>query len=327
MSEFKIGYRNWNPQAGAQDMIIQAQEIIEEYEEAGFMLTLRQLYYQFVSRDLLKNEDAEYHRLGNVINRARLAGMISWLSLEDRTRFLRAVQHWTDPLDSLRQVTKMYAINKWRDQPYKPEVWIEKDALLGVIEGVCNSLDVPYFSCRGYASQSEVWRAGQRFERYRDRGQIPIIFYLGDHDPSGKDMTWDIWKRLALFAGYSWKGIKDYYASNEAFQIKEFNAKDNARKAPIVRRLALNFDQIQKYNPPPNPAKFTDSRVKSYVNLFGESSWELDALDPAVMSDIVRDAILDIRDHDIWDKQVKEEDEGRSRLGDFVTQLENELGK
>jgi hypothetical protein len=76
---------------------------------------------------------------------------------------------------------------------------IEKDALVGVIEDVCRQWDVPYFSCRGYASQSEMWGAGQRLlERIRSGRKVQVI-HLGDHDPSGLDMSRDIRERLATF--------------------------------------------------------------------------------------------------------------------------------
>lgn len=104
--------------------IERANEIIREYAGQGFSLTLRQLCYQFVSRGLIANKDSEYKRLGSVINDARLAGLIDWQSIEDRTRFLRRNSHWNSPADIIDSAARSYALDKWAGQPYRPEVWL-----------------------------------------------------------------------------------------------------------------------------------------------------------------------------------------------------------
>jgi hypothetical protein len=190
------------------DTVAMANTIIREYTKAGFDLTLRQLYYQFVARGYIKNKDTEYKRLGGIINDGRLAGMIDWDAITDRTRYLRQLSHWDKPEDVIRSAACSYRTRKWADQPERVEVWIEKDALIGVIQPVCESLDVPYFSCRGYVSQSEMWAAAQRiqayYEMYGRQSQRTTIIHLGDHDPSGIDMTRDIEDRISLFLGNSY---------------------------------------------------------------------------------------------------------------------------
>lgn len=262
-------------------------QIIGEYAAQGFLLTLRQLYYQFVARDLIRNNLQEYKRLGDVVNDGRLAGLIDWEAIVDRTRNLKSLAHWDDPAEIVDACAKQFRVDKWADQPHRVEVWIEKDALVGVIEGICEELDVPFFSCRGYTSQSEMWAAARRLAAYRKNGhrQVPIILHFGDHDPSGKDMTRDIEDRLQLFMG----GME-------------------------VRRLALNTDQIEQYNPPPNPAKVTDSRAAAYIAEFGTESWELDALEPAVIAALIRDTVMGIRDADLWAAAVEREDRHRDLL-------------
>lgn len=201
-------------------IVDRANQIIEEYAEQGFDLTLRQLYYQFVSRNYIANENSEYKRLGSIISDARLAGLIDWLAITDRTRNLRSNSHWDDPADIIDSAAKSFAVDKWSDQPYRPEVWIEKDALVGILESACKPLDVSFFSCRGYTSASEMWVAAQRLLGYEDHEQQPVIFHLGDHDPSGIDMSRDILDRLGLF------GVKVEFC-----------------------RIALNMDQVQQYRP------------------------------------------------------------------------------
>lgn len=271
------------------DLIDKANEILLEYNQQGLVLSLRQLYYQFVARDLLSNKQAEYDRLGALISKARLAGLVDWDMMEDRTRFTRQTQAWTSPEEILRAVSSQYKEDLWRNQPYRPEVWIEKDALVGVIESACTDLRVRYFACRGYSSQSAQYEAGCRFARYLENGQTPMILHLGDHDPSGIDMTRDNEERTSLFAGHK----------------------------IIVKRLALNIEQVKKYDPPPNPAKETDSRADGYIKLYGESSWELDALEPSVIDQLIRDSIEEVIDSDLWEEASEKEATQRKSLEDL----------
>lgn len=277
-------------------LIATANEIISDYSAQGYDLTLRQLYYQFVARDVIPNNQKSYKNLGSLINDARLAGLIDWNAIEDRTRSLRAQPHWDNPAQMIQACEEQFSLDKWEGQGYAPEVWIEKDALIGVISGVCDEFDVPYFSCRGYTSQSEQWRAGRRLKEYARQVKTPIIFHLGDHDPSGLDMTRDNAQRLSMFSGL-----------------------------PVeVKRLALNADQIQEYDPPPNPAKLTDSRSAEYVRLYGDDSWELDALEPSVLAGLISDAIMEIRDHGLYDEVCERQAEIRQQLKDVRVRFEEE---
>lgn len=270
----------------AREWIDKANVIIGEYEAEGLTLTLRQLFYQFVARGLAPNSERTYAKLSRVVSDARLAGLISWEAIEDRTRFLRENGHWDNPANILDGAARSFQLDKWATQNTRVEVWIEKDALLGVIDRLCQRLDVPYFSCRGYTSQSEQWRAGQRLQAYREAGQTPVILHLGDHDPSGLDMTRDNNARLDLFYG-----------------------------EPVeVRRLALNYKQVKQYNPPPNPTKLTDSRTGKYTAKFGESCWELDALDPKVLAKLVEREVDKLRDDKEWDKMVEQETQHKADL-------------
>lgn len=278
----------------SKEIIEKANEIIEDYSAQGFDLTLRQLYYQFVSRNLIPNSQREYKKLGNVISDARLAGMIDWEAITDRTRNLEKNAHWNNPGEIIEAATRQFRHDLWQDQPYRLECWIEKDALKGVIEGVCTRMDVPYFSCRGYTSQSEMWGAAQRLTQWEDAGQETVVLHLGDHDPSGQDMTRDVSDRLETF------GAKT-----------------------TIKRLALNFAQIEAYNPPPNPAKITDSRAKGYIKKFGRSSWELDALEPKVISDLIEDEIETYIDSRAWDKSAKAMQEHLAILKKVAANWEN----
>jgi hypothetical protein len=260
---------------GSLAVIERANEICADYRRQGFDLTLRQLYYQFVARGYIANRDTEYKRLGNIINDARLTGMLDWDYIVDRTRNLRGLAHWATPGSVIDSAAYGYQTNRWANQAHYVEVWIEKDALVGVITKACNRLDVPFFSCRGYTSQSELWGAAQRLIRKQKQGHDPVIIHLGDHDPSGIDMTRDIEDRLALFGA-----------------------------AATVRRIALNMDQVNTYRPPPNPAKLTDARATGYISRYGPESWELDALDPTTLDALISATIEEYRDMWQWDRDT-----------------------
>jgi len=280
----KIAYIDKNFAASSLAIIAQANEIIDEYDADGLKLTLRQLYYQFVSRDLIANKQSEYKRLGSIINDARLAGEVDWTAIEDRTRNLKSRSHWDDPGEIMESVVDSFRVDHWEGQPHRVEVWIEKEALTGVIAGICATLDVPYFACKGYVSASELWRAARRF-RVRYRGQKVVVVHLGDHDPSGLDMTRDIFDRQDLFEG-----------------------------GAEVERIALNMNQIDYYEPPPNPAKLTDSRAKGYIAEHGRSSWELDALEPRVLRDLIAETVKGYRDDDIYQARLALETEYKAVL-------------
>lgn len=281
----KEKFEDINFRESSRVLIQQADKIIKEYQARGFTLTLRQLYYQFVSRDIIANKQTEYKRLGKIVNDARVAGLLDWSAIEDRTRNVKRPNVWRSPEAIIRAVADQYQEDPWKGQPFRPEVWIEKDALVGVIERVCEEHRVPFFACRGYVSQSEAYDAGKRFQRVRRAGQTPLVLHLGDHDPSGLDMTRDIGARLALFGGHV-----------------------------EVRRLALNMNQIEQYDPPPNPAKDTDARFEGYQDEFGDSSWELDALDPDVISTLISDELDTVIDRDLWDSAMASEEETKKDL-------------
>lgn len=282
-------------------LIKMANSIIESYHAQGYDLTLRQVYYQMVARDEIPNTMQSYKRLGSIIDDARLGGLIDWIAIVDRTRNLRELSHWEEPADVIASAAYSFRVDKWKEQQNRIEVWVEKDALVGVIGQVCERWDVPYFSCRGYTSSSEMWLASQRLKGHARKNQNPIIIHLGDHDPSGKDMTRDIDDRLTLFMG----GVP-------------------------VERIALNMDQIEQYDPPPNPAKITDSRARNYIAEFGEESWELDALEPSVIDALIDEKIREIIDIDLWEQVSASEQRERehletaaSRWSEVVDMLQN----
>lgn len=294
-------------------IIDQANEICEEYRVQGLTLTLRQIYYQYVSRGLLENKQSEYKRLGSILNDARMAGEMDWDHLIDRTRNLLDRKHWDSPRDMMEWSAKQFHNDLWKPQKRRLEVWVEKDAAIGVIEGVCHLNDIPYFACRGYTSVSELHDAAQRVRWNIEAGDQVTILHIGDHDPSGIDMTRDIEDRMRTFIHRDWSGLHMGFGQHTRGAIKasmrqHMNDKGNTKIEESgadpwnIKRIALNHDQILQYNPPPNPAKQTDSRFEAYMEQTGlDESWELDALDPVVLQTLISDEIDLVRDEDLWD--------------------------
>ena len=278
-------YTSKSFEKASQDLIDIANDIITEYMNMGYDLTLRQLYYQFVARDHVPNTEASYNRIGRIVSEARLAGLMSWNSIIDRTRNFNSNPHWSDPENFLHEVAPQYGFDTRKDQDYHIEVWVEKEALAGVVGEAANQLDVMWFSCRGYVSQSAMWRASQRIIRKEKTGKKATILHLGDHDPSGIDMTRDIQERLMTFGS----------------QV-------------VVHRIALNMEQISHYTPPPNPTKLSDSRANDYVVRYGNQSWELDALDPRVIHELIQTHVTRLTDIERWESNRTKQEVERTML-------------
>lgn len=264
----------------------QANEILADYKRQGFVMSLRQLFYQFVRRNWIKNTYNEYKRLGEILNVGRNCGVVDWALMEDRVRNLSTPFAARNSAHMMELAQGWYAENPWRYQDFRPEVWVEKDAVFGVINPTCERLRTPHFAARGYASTSELYDAGKRFAGYLAKGQTPVVLYLGDHDPSGIDMADDLRNRLSKYA-----------------------------REPIeVKRIALTMEQVEEFNPPPNTAKDTDSRYEAYRAQFGDDCWELDALNPEDMVALIENEIQGCIDTDKWNVSMEREQIEREKL-------------
>lgn len=275
----KINFKQQNFSDKSLVIIQKANVILDEYRGKGYSLTLRQLYYQLVARGFIENTVRSYKRIGDVISNARLAGLMDWSMIEDRNRVVVYPSHWRDPAEIIRSAARSFKIDRWENQPCYCEVMVEKDALSGILIPVCMKLDIRFTANKGYSSSSAMYEAGRRFSK--QEGKELHLFYFGDHDPSGIDMTRDITDRVELFSYGS--GIE-------------------------IHRLALNMDQVREWNPPKNPAKETDARFAGYAAEFGHSSWELDAVKPEDLEELVKDAVRELIDEDAWDETVAKEE-------------------
>lgn len=307
-----IQYRTYRPREEARGIIDAANAILAEYSEAGYNLTLRQLYYQFISRDLFpdsyvseegtKNNVKSYNKLGDIISNAREGGLIDWNFITDRGRQVESNPHWHNPRRFMDAVAPQFAIDVWRDQEFRMEVWVEKDALSEVIARACEPLDIPYMACKGYMSASAMWEAAHNrmLRHWNEYDQRTVVLHLGDHDPSGIDMTRDIEARLDMFSS-QYDGNADNPCHIE------------------VQRIALTMDQVQQYQPPPNPAKETDSRFAQYQELYGDESWELDALEPQTIVELIESSVYERFDRGTYEDSRQREADWRDRLEKIAT--------
>lgn len=266
--------------------------IVEDYDKQGYRMTLRQLYYQLVSADVIPNTPQQYGHLSRVLTEARIAGLVDWDFIEDRVRVPRAHPHWNDIPDLVNSAVSSYRRDRWLDQKNFCEVWVEKDALSGVLSPITQKFHVTLMVNRGYSSATAMHDAAIRLRLQEKEGKKVTIFYIGDHDPSGEDMVRDIKGRLKIF-------------------------KCNA----VIKKIALTMTQIKKYEPPPNPAKMSDPRANGYVNKHGKSSWEVDALRPDVLNKLLTSHIMKIIDMKKYNAVIELEKEEVENLQEITKDI------
>ncbi|MBS3919089.1 MAG: hypothetical protein KG012_09380 [Deltaproteobacteria bacterium] len=218
-------------------------------------MTVRQVYYQLVSRQVIENNRGQYQAVSNALVQARQEGFIPWEWIEDRTRRPRSVSMWDNLSDFGYTVLSSYRRDVWDSQPHYIEVWLEKDALSGIFEGVLEPYGVTLNVGRGYDGWDSIHNAAERF----NDGDGMTILYFGDFDPSGEDMARSLKERLAFF-----------------------------KSSPEILKVALTYGDITRYNLPPDFTKVGDTRQKNFVAKYGNVAVELDALP----IDILRDRIV-----------------------------------
>ena len=274
-------------------------QIVREYAEQGYTLSLRQLYYQLVARDYIENSVKSYKRIGGIVSDARDAGLIDWEAIEDRGRVPYLPAAWESPAEIMKATAQQFRLDRWKGQENYVEVMVEKDALTGILRPVCSRYHVRFTANKGYSSSTAMFDAGQRIREVLSNSggcaNYAHIIYFGDHDPSGLDMTRDVKERISQYC--------------QLDEIEEYVQ---------IHRLALNYNQVEQWNPPPNPAKETDSRFAGYQIEFGDESWELDAVEPSTLASLVEDQIKELIDYSIWGVVIEREEKMKSDLLKFA---------
>lgn len=296
----KEWYRDVNFRGKSLRMIDYLNDVIDTYARQGLKLTLRQLYYQCVTKNLFPNSEKSYKNLGNLVSDARLAGLMDWSAIEDRVRRPRVPTEFADVESLIDMASYWYRLPRWEGQENYVELWVEKDALAGVLAPIASEYHVTMMVNRGYSSQSAMYEAGKRFLENCQGGRYPYLLYLGDMDPSGEDMVRDISDRLVMY---------------------------NVAELQVVK-VALTMDQVEEYKPPPNPAKMKDSRAKGYVAMHNTtSSWEVDALPPVKLTEIIKAELDSLVDRDLMDAIIKREDEDKKAIREMAKDVQRRTKK
>lgn len=242
-------------------------------------MTVRQVYYQLVSRQVIKNNRSQYQAVCNALVAARQEGAIPWEWIEDRLRRPRSVNMWGGLSDFADTAVKAYRRNVWETQPTYFETWLEKDALSGVFEDVLRPYGVTLNVGRGYDGWDSIHNASERLN------SDDTILYFGDFDPSGEDMVRSLGERLGFFGC-----------------------------CPDIVKCALAADDITHYNLPPDFAKKTDTRAASFIAKHGDISVELDALPLRVLRERLTREVTSRLDMIAWRAVKQQESTERAAL-------------
>lgn len=287
----KETFKETNFRPDSLELIAHCEEIVIDYLGQGLRLTLRQLYYQLVTKNIIKNVERSYKNLSSLVSDARLSGMLDWDAIEDRIRVPMIPSEWSSIQNLVDSALYSYRLPRWETQEEYVELWVEKDALAGVLRPMADQYHVPMMVNRGYSSQSAMYEASKR---YLNQEKNLTLLYLGDFDPSGEDMVRDIADRMEMF------GID-----------------------VTVRKIALTLDQVKKYRPPPNPAKHSDPRSREFIEKYGASSWEVDAINPKELSRIVKRKIESYIDKDAMQIIIEKENDDKMKLTKAVKEIMN----
>ena len=285
--------KNFRPATKA--LLSQILSVVTNYQQQGYRLTLRQLYYQLVVQNIFSNQQKNYAKLSDLLGEARMCGLCDWNVIEDRIRIPKFPNEWENINGAMQTLIEVYRRKRWSDQEDYVEVWVEKDALSGVLLPITNDYHVNLMVNRGYSSISAMHDSSIRFRLAEQEGKICSLLYMGDLDPSGEDMVRDIKDRL-----------------------KEFRA--NVQ----VDKIALNKEQVEEFNLPPNPAKTTDPRSRGFIAENGAFSWELDAMPPASLDSLLREKLEELLDREAYDAQIELENKDKAEMEKFGKESQNQ---
>jgi hypothetical protein len=223
-------------------------------------MTVRQVFYQMSTRGYIAKTEREYKQtVCRLLARLRLRQEIPFGWIADDTRWMRKPTTYDSMEAALKLNVQTYRRALWARMPVNVEVWIEKDALAGVVYDITAEWDVPLMVTRGYPSLTYVYEAAEALSQSH---KPTYIYYLGDYDPSGVDISRGLEARLRSFAPDA---------------VIEF------------RRIAVEPYQIRIFDLPSRPTKTSDSRAKRFNS---DISVELDALPPDILRDLVKRSIL-----------------------------------
>jgi hypothetical protein len=284
----------------AETLLLQIQEVVHYHASIKIKLTNRQLYYKLVGKNWIPNRTKVYKRVCKFLTDIRYCGLVDWDAIEDKEREAEKHTEWDNPLDALQTLTRVYRLPRWSDQEYYVEMYCEKKAGINTLEPVAEKYHIHFGFNRGYSSASAIYELAKRLKEQIEDGKKAIILYFGDHDASGLDMIRDIEKR-----------IEEFLTMGQEYTDPEFE----------IIPVSLTMEQIEKYDPPPNPAKQSDPRAKWYIAQFGNESWELESLDALELRKIAQKSILEYLDIDKYNAWIEKERKEKQALRKVAKKL------
>jgi hypothetical protein len=251
-------------------------------------MTVRQLFYRLVSIGLLENSQAHYAKVSRVMTIARKDGRIEYDLIVDRSRPTYSPSVWRDPGQYAKTIQHSYRKDYWETQPVHVEIWAEKDAVIGSIQDLTDELGITVRVGRGFQSTTRVHEIAEHFESI---GKPIYVYYLGDHDPSGREIQDDLILRVRA----------------------DFR----------LTRLAIHEEDIAKFKLPPLRVKTNDPRAASFLFRHGDECVELDALPPTELRRRIRKAVMRHVDTESWKRTKLVEAAETKSIVSFAKTLQN----
>lgn len=255
----------WNAEKSV--IIANMVRICEEYDREGYTLTLRQLYYQLVARDVIPNHDKVYKKISSIKDDAVYGGLIDWDIFEDRGRVPFTPYFEDGVVEALEKTVEYYRLDRQRNQTDRVEVWTEKDAISSILKRITNVYGVTLVVNKGYTSSTAIYGAYRRFLEYIENGAKIKILYFGDHDPSGLDMVRDIEERLLFMfcngEAFSWnfnERIDRWWNENDYKVYDVCNFGDKYEKVAGLMRPDISDSESEKLY-----ELFEDGRKRMYL--------------------------------------------------------------
>lgn len=288
-------------------LIQEAKKVISEYD---IRLTLRQIYYRLVAKQLIENAVTNYKSLSKALVEARLSGEIPFSDMTDMTRraitdvtrhyegqiyieeefapekIIEGTEYFGSSLNYLKNNDKEFKLPRWNNQPIHTEIWLEKQALEGLFRTITDDKEVVLGTCRGYPSWDFLYSAAVRLKRI---DKSIRIYYFGDFDPSGKDI---------------------YRFVQSAFRTFGISAD--------FELVAITLKQIEEYDIPHAPTKTTDSRSANHVARYGDIAVELDAVEPKILLQLIEGVIDNSFDTKTYDKSSKEQKKQQEEIKKLI---------
>jgi hypothetical protein len=256
-------------------------------------MTVRQVFYRMVSAGVIDKLESQYNSVVcRLLGIMRRDGDIPFGWIADATRWMRKPRSYSSAEDMLDRTAAAYRQALWADQDAYVEIWLEKDALAGVIYPITAKWDVPLMVTRGYPSLSFLYQAAVDMAQEE---KPCFLYYFGDHDPSGLDIPRRVERDLRGFA-------PDVDLTFE--------------------RVAVTMEQVEAWDLQTRPTKEWKSRPKGFE---GESI-EVDAIPPDKLRDLVEECIVQHIDQDLLRRTKMIEKAERETLQGIVRRLNGSEG-